>query len=99
MMVDLTGVANAQRLTLQLSNVTDSFGQVLPLTAVTANFLVGDANNSGRVDSGDLTKVRQSNLQLPNENNFQVDVDASGRIDSGDVTLVRQRNLTAVPPQ
>ena len=94
--INLTGVADAQRLAVTMSTVDD--GPNTGSVAIPMGVLLGDANNSGRVDSGDLTKVRQNNLQLPNTNNFQADVNASGRIDSGDVTLVRQRNLTALPP-
>ena len=44
MTVNLTGVADVQKITVSLSAVTDSFGQVLPDTAVSVNMLVGDIN-------------------------------------------------------
>jgi hypothetical protein len=41
MIVRLTGVANAQRLTVSLNNVTNAASDVLPPTEVTLGFLVG----------------------------------------------------------
>ena len=42
MTVELTSVADVQRITVTLHNVTDGFAQVLPDTAVSVNMLIGD---------------------------------------------------------
>ena len=47
MTVNLTGVTNAQTVTVTLANVTDAFSQVLPNTAFSASFLLGDTNGDG----------------------------------------------------
>lgn len=59
--------------------------------------LEGDVNGSGRVDSGDVSLVRQQTLQTITNSNFKEDINASGRIDSGDVSIARQQTLTTLP--
>ena len=46
MTVNLTGVGNAQTITVRLSNVTDSFSQILPDTNVSMNVLLGDVTDN-----------------------------------------------------
>ena len=96
--VQLHKVSNAQTIAITLLNVTEvsdttHTGDV----SVPMGILLGDVNSSGRVDSGDVSIVRQDNLKAVNSGNFRADVDHSGRIDSGDVTIVRKQNLTALP--
>lgn len=59
--------------------------------------LLGDANGSSRVDSGDVSLVRQQTLQPITGSNFKEDINLSNRIDSGDVSIVRQQTLTSLP--
>ena len=49
MTVNLTGVSNAQLITLTLSGVMDNFSQVLPDFAVSMRVLAGDTDGSGSV--------------------------------------------------
>ncbi|HXM74961.1 MAG TPA: choice-of-anchor tandem repeat GloVer-containing protein, partial [Chthoniobacterales bacterium] len=93
--VNLTGVANAQKITVTLVAVND--GTNRGDVPVSMGVLLGDANASGRVDSTDVFQVRQQTLQNANSSNFRMDVDESGRIDSTDVFIVRQQTLTALP--
>ena len=93
--VNLTGVANAQRITLTLVGVND--GTSTADFPVSMGVLLGDANASGRVDSGDVSLVRQQTLQPVTSANFRQDINASGRIDSGDVSIARQQTLTSLP--
>ncbi len=58
---------------------------------------VGDVNASGRVDSTDVSLVRQQGLQTVSSSNFQEDIDLSDRIDAADVSLARQQTLTPLP--
>jgi hypothetical protein len=95
--VNLTGVTNAQVITVSLSNVTDSAGDFSSAVSVQMGLLLGDIDASGRVDSTDVFQVRQQTLQNANSSNFRTDLDASGRIDSTDVFIVRQQTLTALP--
>jgi hypothetical protein len=41
MFVELTGVSDVQQITLQVTGVTDAFGQVLPPATVAMNLLIG----------------------------------------------------------
>ncbi|HYR22724.1 MAG TPA: dockerin type I domain-containing protein [Chthoniobacterales bacterium] len=93
--VNLTGVANAQRLTLTLSAVNDGIN--IADVSVSMGVLLGDVDASSRVDSTDVFQVRQQTLQNANSSNFRMDVDESGRIDSTDVFITRQQTLTSLP--
>ena len=95
--VNLTGVTNAQVITVSLSNVTDSLGNFSPAVAVQMGLLLGDVNASGRVDAADVSLVRQQTLQLITSDNFREDINVSGRIDSADVSVARQQTLTSLP--
>jgi uncharacterized repeat protein (TIGR03803 family) len=93
--VNLTGVANAQKITLTLVGANDGTSRAdIP---VSMGVLLGDVNGSGRVDSSDVFQVRQQTLQNANSSNFRMDVDESGRIDSTDAFMTRQQSLTSLP--
>jgi hypothetical protein len=93
--VDLTGVANAQTITVTLKNVSDGANTLdIPISM---GVLLGDVNGSRRVDSADVFQVRQNTLQNAAPTNFRDDVNTSGRIDSTDVFVVRQQTLTSLP--
>jgi len=94
--VNLTGVTNAQYLTVTLNNVLDSQSNTGNVSATTG-VLIGDVNASGLVDSGDVFLVRQHTGQTTNSSNFREDVNASGLIDSGDVFITRQHTATSLP--
>jgi hypothetical protein len=95
--VNLTGVGNAQHITVTLSNVTDSAGDSSAGISASMGVLVGDVTASGRVDAADVSLVRQQTLQPVTSSNFREDVNASGRIDAADVSIVRQQTLTSLP--
>jgi len=93
--VNLTGVSNAQRLSVNLLGVND--GTKTADYSVQMGVLLADVDGSGRVDSTDVFEVRQQSLQTANASNFRMDVDVSGRIDSNDVFITRQQSLTSLP--
>jgi hypothetical protein len=95
--VNLTGVTNAQTITVSLSNVADSSGDFSSAVSASMGVLLGDVNASGRVDAADVSLVRQQTLQPVTNSNFREDVNASGRIDAGDVSIARQQALTSLP--
>jgi hypothetical protein len=97
--VNLNGVANQQHLTVTLSNVRDTSGNTFGPVAARMDVLFADVDASRRVDSGDVTVVRQQSLQPLTNDTCREDVDLSGRIDSGDVTATRQQaqNLPSLP--
>lgn len=95
--VNLSGVTDAQTISVTLHNVVDWAGDVSPEVTVPMNVLVGDVNGSGLVDSGDVFLVRQQTGQQVTYSNFREDVNASGLIDSGDMFLTRQQTGTSLP--
>ena len=96
--LDLTGVTcNTQYITVALIGVHDTLGSTLASAPVKMGLLLGDVNGSARVDSGDVSLVRQQTLQTVTTSNFREDINASGRIDSGDVSVARQQTLTSLP--
>jgi hypothetical protein len=93
--VNLTGVTNAQTITLTLSGVND--GTASGDVGVRMGVLLGDVNSSRRTDAGDVTAVRDKTVSIPDQQTFRSDVNASGRIDAGDVTTTRNATVTVLP--
>jgi hypothetical protein len=96
--VNLTGVTNAQVITVSLSNVADSVGNFSSTVSASMGVLLGDVNSSGRTDAGDVTAVRNHAVSIPDQQTFRFDVNASGRIDAGDVTVTRSASVSVLPP-
>ena len=92
--VDLTGVSNAQYITVSLTNVTDSAGNFSSAVAASMGVLVGDVNGSGVVTSGDTNLCKAQALQPVTSANFRDDVNASGSITTGDVNIIKQNALS-----
>ena len=89
MTVNLTGVSDAQLITVTLSGVTDSFAQVLPDTAVSMRLLAGDASGNGSVSATDVSLTKtQSGAPVTNAN-FREDVVVTGSINGTDISLVK----------
>jgi hypothetical protein len=95
--VNLTGVTNAQIITVSLSNVSDSAGDFSSSISAQMGVLIGDVDASARVDAADVSLVRQQALQPITSSNFREDINATGRIDAADVSIVRQQTLTSLP--
>ena len=96
MTVNLTGVTNGQTVAVTLSNVTDSFSQVMPNTAVSANFLLGDVTGSNSVNSTDISNVK-AQVGIPvSASNFRDDVTINGAINSTDVSQVKGQSGVAI---
>jgi hypothetical protein len=95
--VNLTGVPNAQLITVALSNVTDAAGNFSSSVAARMGVLIGDVNANRRVDAADVSLVRQQTLQPVGPSNFREDINATGRIDASDVSIARQQTLTSLP--
>jgi len=95
--VNLTGVTNAQVITVSLTDVSDSGGNFSSAVSLSMGVLLGDVNGSGDVDSADVFLVRQQTLHTVTNSNFREDVDVSGDIDSADVFIAREQTLTSLP--
>jgi hypothetical protein len=94
--INLTAVTNAQRLAVNLSNVSDgtNIGNLL----VPMGVLSGDTNANGSVNAGDVAQTKGQSGQPVGAGNFRADVNSNGAIDSGDVALVKSKPGTSLPP-
>ena len=90
--VTLLNVPDKQRLTLQLNGVNNTFSD-----SVSIGFLVGDVNNSYKVNASDIASVKARNGQLLSTNNFRFDLNAIGGISSADTTIVKSRAGNVLP--
>ena len=94
--VDLTGVTNAQTITLTLKQVTA--GMSSADVSVSMGVLFGDTNADGFVDSADITQTKSQSGNPLTSSNFREDVNIDGFIDSADISLVKAQSGTAAPP-
>jgi len=97
MTVNLTGVTDVQQITVTLSNVTDSFSQVLPDTPVSVNMLIGDTNGNKTVNAGDVAQTKGQSGQPVGAGNFRNDINVSGSINAGDVAQVKANSGHTLP--
>ena len=97
MTVSLTGVADVQMITLTLTNVTDSFGQILASAAINVNMLIGDTTGNKMVNSTDISQAKMQSGMPVSAANFRNDVVVTGSINGTDVSLVKSRSGFSVP--
>jgi CSLREA domain-containing protein len=95
--VELTGVANAQLITLGLANVSDVFGNSSGSLPVTFGVLLGDSNSDRVINSGDVLQTRIRSGAAANATNFRSDYNLDGTVNSGDTTIVRLRSGQSIP--
>ena len=98
MVVNLTNVANAQGVSLDLTGVSDPYGHVLADMGVSVGFLLGDTNGDGTVNGGDAMQIRGRSGQPADATNFRSDVNTDGVINSGDAVLVRRQSGMIILP-
>ncbi|MBA2431981.1 MAG: hypothetical protein H0V56_07680, partial [Chthoniobacterales bacterium] len=97
--VNLSGIANAQRVTVTLSNVTDSLQHNSASVPITLGFLLGDTNGNGSVTASDIGQVKGQSGQPVTATNFRTDVTANGgSITASDIGLVKSASGTQLPP-
>ena len=95
--MDLTGVTNAQTLTVTLTGVTDALGQTLGDTAVNVAFLQGDTNGNGTANATDIGQTKSASGQTITTSNFRTDVLANGSINATDIAIVKSSSGTSLP--
>jgi Tol biopolymer transport system component len=95
--VNLTGVGNAQTVTVNLTNVNDSAGNTSSLVSVPMRVLIGDTNADGFVNSTDIAQTKSQSGQSLTSENFREDVTADGNLNSTDIALVKSKSGTALP--
>ncbi len=97
MVVNLTGVANAQTVSVTLNGLTDQFLQTLPDTAVGLSVLIGDVNGSAVVNATDIGQVKSQTGVPVTPSNFRADLDANGAITASDIGQVKANAGQALP--
>ena len=88
--LSLSGVTNAQTLTLALFDVSDGVksGDV----GIRMGMLVGDTGGNGSVNSTDVSQTKLRSGQAASQSNFRSDVNANGVINATDVSTVKIRS-------
>jgi N-acetylneuraminic acid mutarotase len=94
--VNLTGVTNAQRITVTLFNVND--GTHMGNVPVSMGVLIGDVNGNAVVNASDVSLTKSQVGQPVSSSNFREDVNANGSINAADVAQVKANVGTALPP-
>ncbi len=88
--INLTGVTNAQKITVKIANLTDNAVPANTGTlGVTMGVLVGDTNGNGAVNAGDTTQTKGRSGQPTDATNFRSDVNTDGVINAGDSSAVK----------
>lgn len=95
--VDLTGVTNAQSITVSLANVQDIAGNVSSNISRQMGVLIGDTTADTFVNSGDIAQTKSQSGTVVGASNFRVDVTVDGNLNSGDIGLVKSKSGTALP--
>jgi hypothetical protein len=89
MTVNLARVGDVQKITVTLTNVMSSGGQVLESAAVSMNVLAGDVDANKTVEQTDVTLTRNQVGMPVGASNFREDVRVDGTINNNDVRSVR----------
>jgi len=89
--VNLTAVTNAQVITVNLTDVTDSAGNNSANVPVSMGVLLGDTTGNGMVTASDLVQTKSRIGQALNSANFRSDVNANGSIDGTDTAIIRSQ--------
>jgi hypothetical protein len=79
--------------------VVDTVGNSGNVIGPQMGVLTGDVNASRRVDSGDVSCVRQQSAQRQpvTASNFRDDVNTDGFVNSGDISFVTSKSSNALP--
>jgi hypothetical protein len=97
MIVNLTGVADAQTLSVTLNGLTDQFLQTLPDTVVGMSVLIGDVNGNALVNASDIGQVKSQSGMPVTPLNFRADLDANGAITASDIGQVKANAGHSLP--
>ncbi|HST31315.1 MAG TPA: PQQ-dependent sugar dehydrogenase [Chthoniobacterales bacterium] len=94
--VNVSGVANAQYLTVTLTNATDVVGNTSSSVSATMGILLGDTTANGLVNSSDIAQTQSQSGQPVTANNCREDVTTDAAIDSSDIALVQSQSGTGL---
>ena len=93
--LDLTGVTNAQRITITLQGASD--GANTADLSVPMGVLVGDTTGNGTVNASDVGLTKLKSGQAIDTSNFRNDINVNGSINASDVSSVKLKSGTALP--
>lgn len=93
--VDLTGVSNAQTVSVTLANVSN--GSASGNVVVPLGVLLGDTNGNRVVTASDIGQVKSQSGQSATAANFRNDVNTSGSINASDIGQVKTQSGTSLP--
>ena len=94
--VTLSGVTNAQVVTVNLTNVTDSVGNSSSNVPISMKVLIGDTNADRFTDAVDVSQTKSQSGNAVTSANFREDVNVDGFIDAVDASLVKSKSGTSV---
>ena len=92
---DLTGVANAQKITLTLTNVNNGLSTMA--VNVPMGVLLGDTSGNGIVNATDVSQTKSRSGQAIDASNFRSDVNLNNSINGTDVSTIKSKVGTALP--
>ena len=95
--VQVSGVSNAQHLVVTLSGVQDTSGNTFSSVPARMDVLAGDVNATGLVDGNDVSGVQGQTRNPVDGTNFMFDVDLSGLIDGNDVSFTQSQTRSSLP--
>jgi hypothetical protein len=97
MTVNLTGVANAQKIIVTVNNVTDPYGRTLAKATVPIGILRGDVDGNKTVDNKDVNAVSGKVGTSASLTNFRDDVNVDGSINQTDVSITQGQVGSSIP--
>jgi hypothetical protein len=94
--VNLTGVTNAQHISVSLNGAHDSEDNIGDISS-TMGVLIGDTNANGAVNSADVAQTKSRIGQPLDASNFRSDANVNGSINASDTAMVKSNIGSALP--
>ena len=91
--VTLASVADNKRIRITIDGVNGA----ATTWSATVGFLLGDVNNTGSVNSSDISSVKARSGQATTAANFRFDINTTGAINSSDISAVKARSGLVLP--
>jgi hypothetical protein len=95
--VNLTGITNAQTITVGLTNVNDSAGNSSSVVSASMGLLLGDVTANGLVSNTDVASVKAQVAAPVTASNFRNDVNANATVSNTDVSTTKAQVGTSLP--
>ncbi len=94
--INLTGVTNAQTVTVTLNSISDSAGGFSSSISPSMSVLIGDTTADRFVDSADIGQTKSQSGKSTTSSNFREDINKDGFIDSADIGFVKSKSGSAL---